>query len=409
MRDRDGIVDSQNLQHSEVPPETFVKQVKDALQHIYDLGYLQRHPLAQELCTETSTEMVGQRLRRALVSAIDALNPGQDIPFRAPEARLHSALTLHYMERMTIQGTARELAVSLRQALRNLRQGEKSVAVVLWGRRSAFPREESNAVQLSSLQEELAHLEVQSYSTDLCLLLERARETVEPQAVQRNVTFQVEVPTEPVILSTNQVVARQVLVSALSHAAGQAQPGALYVVLSAGEEEGRVCLTLRYDAQPNSDGPAVSPTAVELAKQIGWTVRQEDESGSTRTVVLCMTARRPTVLIIDDNAGLVNLLQRYLSDRACRVMAAANGLEGLALAHKIRPDAIVLDIMMPEMDGWEVLQRLRNDPQTTHIPVIICTVVAEPDLAQALKASHFLPKPVRQVEVLDALRQLGVV
>jgi CheY-like chemotaxis protein len=115
------------------------------------------------------------------------------------------------------------------------------------------------------------------------------------------------------------------------------------------------------------------------------------------------------VLIIDDNAGLVNLLQRYLSDRACRVTAAANGLEGLALARKIRPDAIVLDIMMPEMDGWEVLQRLRNDPQTTHIPVIICTVVAEPDLAQALKASHFLPKPVRQVEVLDALRQLGVV
>ena len=122
-----------------------------------------------------------------------------------------------------------------------------------------------------------------------------------------------------------------------------------------------------------------------------------------------MTTRCPTVLIIDDNEGLVNLLERYLTDRACRVITAANGQEGWQLAQTTLPDAIVLDVMMPEIDGWEVLQRLRNDPQTANIPVIVCSVVIEPDLAQALKASLFLPKPVRRVDVLDALRQLGVV
>jgi CheY-like chemotaxis protein len=64
--------------------------------------------------------------------------------------------------------------------------------------------------------------------------------------------------------------------------------------------------------------------------------------------------------------------------------------------------------MMPEMDGWELLQRLRNHPQTADIPVVICSVINNPDLAYSLGASLFLPKPVSRDDVLEALRQLDV-
>ncbi len=64
--------------------------------------------------------------------------------------------------------------------------------------------------------------------------------------------------------------------------------------------------------------------------------------------------------------------------------------------------------MMPEMDGWELLQRLNTHPQTADIPVIICSVINDPDLAYSLGASLFLPKPVSRAGVLEALRQLGV-
>jgi CheY-like chemotaxis protein len=91
------------------------------------------------------------------------------------------------------------------------------------------------------------------------------------------------------------------------------------------------------------------------------------------------------------------------------VVVAVNGEEGLRLAQEVLPDAIVLDVMMPEMQGWEVLQRLHSDPPTASIPVVVCSVINNPELAEALGASLFLPKPVSRLDVLNALRKFGVV
>jgi CheY-like chemotaxis protein len=121
-----------------------------------------------------------------------------------------------------------------------------------------------------------------------------------------------------------------------------------------------------------------------------------------------MTTHGPSVLVIDDNEGLVKLIGRYLTDQACRVTAAADGREGLRLAQEEAPDAIILDVMIPQVHGWEVLQRLRNHPKTASIPVIICSVINDPELAQSLGASLFLPKPVSRSKILAALHQLQV-
>ena len=126
-----------------------------------------------------------------------------------------------------------------------------------------------------------------------------------------------------------------------------------------------------------------------------------------RAIVVGLPAHGPTVLIVDDNAGLVDLLQRYLADQPYRVMTATGGREGLRLAREAAPSVIVLDVMMPEMDGWEILQRLRTYPDTAQTPVIICSAVGEPELAQSLGATAFLQKPVRREDFLTALRHVG--
>lgn len=121
-----------------------------------------------------------------------------------------------------------------------------------------------------------------------------------------------------------------------------------------------------------------------------------------------MGGQGPTVLVIDDNQGLVELLQRYLADQTCSILAATSGAEGVCLAQATVPDAIVLDVMMPQMAGWEVLQRLRNDPRTVHIPVLVCSVINNPELAYSLGAAAFIAKPVGREDILEGLHRIGV-
>ena len=78
----------------------------------------------------------------------------------------------------------------------------------------------------------------------------------------------------------------------------------------------------------------------------------------------------------------------------------------LELAHQLRPYAITLDLMMPDQDGWDVLQMLLNQPETQHIPVIVCSVLRQRDLALSLGASLFLEKPVSEQSLLSAMEAL---
>jgi len=406
-----GVPHTPNVQEPEAPPETFVGQVKDALEHLYNLGYLQHHPLAQRdgaRPAEVAQPMAGQHLRQELAAAIEGLNPGAGIPFLAPHARLYNLVRLRYVERMTVREAGRELGLSLRQAHRDLRRGEEGVATYLWTRRFQPPQHESDAMQLSSFQAEMSRLVVHAQPTDVCVLLQRAQDAVARLAAQREIRFCAHVPPEPVMVTTDPVVAEQVLVNLLSQVVQQSCPGALELELTAGDEQ--ASLSLGCLPEPATiDVPVASLLVAQLVDHLGWTVRQAEGAAGRRVVTLRMAVRGPTVLVVDDNEGLVELLERYLTDQACRVIAATNGQEGLRLAEEASPDAIVLDVMMPGMHGWEFLQRLRNQPQTRDIPVLVCSIINNPELAYSLGASLFLAKPVSRDGVLNALRQLGVV
>jgi CheY-like chemotaxis protein len=398
-----------NAAEAKIPPETWVDQVKDALDHLYDLTHLQRHPITQVLSVGgSSTNVAAQRLRAELVDAIEALNPGKGTAFRAPHSRIYNLLTLHYVDKLTIRDAANELGISPRQADRGLRQGEQSVAEVLWSRRSVLTAPQPDAAETSSLHAEMALLSVRLRPIDLTALIEHCEEAVRPLAVQKRIRLQVETPAEHVTVSTDPLMAEQVLLTVLSRALGQTELADPRLSLEAAN--GQVSVSLRYCVDPGADQTLIVDRVVsELAERLRWTLTERDRLDGAHDVSIQMAACGPMVLVIDDNEGLISLLQRYLTDQTCRVVSATSGEEGLRLAQELRPAAIVLDIMMPVMHGWDVLQRLRANRQTADIPVIICSVINNPDLAQALGASLFLPKPIRQEDILSALDRLGVV
>jgi PAS domain S-box-containing protein len=115
----------------------------------------------------------------------------------------------------------------------------------------------------------------------------------------------------------------------------------------------------------------------------------------------------PTVLVIDDDPTVHDLMQRFLRREGLRMATAASGEEGLRLARELRPAAITLDVMMPGMDGWAMLTALKADPLLADIPVIMLTIVDDKNMGYALGAADYLTKPVdwdRLVAILKKYR-----
>jgi len=115
--------------------------------------------------------------------------------------------------------------------------------------------------------------------------------------------------------------------------------------------------------------------------------------------------RKPIVLVIDDDPAVRELMQRSLGKDGYDVKLAGDGRTGLDLARASRPDVILLDVMMPGMDGWTVLTSLKNDPELQAIPVIMATMVDDQQMGLALGADEYLVKPVDRDRLTAALRR----
>ena len=114
----------------------------------------------------------------------------------------------------------------------------------------------------------------------------------------------------------------------------------------------------------------------------------------------------PRVLVIEDDPAAQELLRVYLEGAGYAVLATASGRHGLAWLAEVRPDAVVLDIRLPDLDGWELLQRAKSDPATRSIPIMVVSVVDDRQLGLALGAVDYVVKPVSRERLLEALGRL---
>lgn len=395
--------------------------VRDVLNHLYDHGYLQRHPLIEYL--QPGAPLAPRErmhvLRTLLLELIEELNPGPNVPFRSGRARAYSVLNLHYVEGITVQETARELAISERQLYRDLRRAEQTLARMIAGRAATAGEAQDGAPARNALlREELDRLQAGTEKADVAVLIDGAVAAVRSLCQQRDVSVEAKDEASTTAIYTDPLVARQLLVSTLSWAVQNSLPGTV-VHLVARSLDGTARFEVWYtpttshaalglrpakqaqDAARIDEVPAV---ARSMAQYLGGYVEAETlPSGRVRCAMVLGGTYQRTVLVVDDNAGMLELFQRYLADQEYRLIGAQNGAEGLRLAEAQQPGVIILDVMMPRQDGWEVLQLLQNRPKTRHIPVIVCSVLDDPELAFSLGAAEFLAKPVTRSRLLGAL------
>jgi DNA-binding response OmpR family regulator len=112
------------------------------------------------------------------------------------------------------------------------------------------------------------------------------------------------------------------------------------------------------------------------------------------------------ILVVDDDAGVRQLIARHLEQEGWKTVQAANAADALRIARESRPVLMTLDIMMPDASGWSVLEKLKAEPDTAQIPVLVVTIVEDQRLVLSLGAADYLAKPYERKELIDRVRRL---
>ncbi|HHW88410.1 MAG TPA: response regulator [Chloroflexi bacterium] len=399
----------------------FQQSVRSALLHLYDNAFLQNHPLTATWAGATPGDRLThvQDLRRALLDSIERLRPQSAA--HGDAARAYAVLTYRCVDGLTIEEIEHKLGLSRRQTYRELNKGVEAVAAQLQdllGTRMHRTAAPSPATPASLSRRELAEAELARLSqavrrevTMLADVVNGVCHLLEARLQRRcMLVTQVGLQDAPPVLA-DRTLLRQALLNLLSYALDVLPEGA-HLTLTATALSGAVTLHVQQTPVPDDtrtapherEGVALTVAHALLAAQSGRLLLEESASRWTAEIVL-PAAQTPTILVIDDNRGLIELFQRYLAGHRVVVVGAESGHAALALLQQLTPQAIVLDVMMPHQDGWEVLQMLRALPALAETPILVCSVLRERDLALSLGASDALVKPVSQPALLDALRQ----
>ena len=406
--------------------ERFADQLQDAFRHLHDVVYLRDHPLHELAAPGDATPKERAfALQQALLDAVDALRPGPDVPPDSLHWRRYRLLDYRYRKALDPRATARELGISRRQFYRDHGQAMEKLVSLLWVRLveepsdppeqppHAPPRaaaEGSEEERLALLRVEAARLaraartaRLQQVLDGILPLLQRLRET-------NRVRLQVELEPELPEIAVEPALLRQMLLSVLGRLCERARDGLLRVEGSA--DNGAVWLMMSLDHEAACEPEDPQETDQWLAALQGMASPSETEvrARSGQQGVCGIDLRLPRanrlVLVVDDNEDVLELFQRHLAPHGYQVATTQSATRALELAEQHQPYAITLDLLMPEVDGWDLLQTLLHRPRTQHIPVIVCSVLRQRELALSLGATAFLIKPVSEQALLDALAAL---
>ncbi|MCA9795932.1 MAG: response regulator, partial [Candidatus Eremiobacteraeota bacterium] len=293
---------------------------------------------------------------------------------------------------------------------------------------------------------EAGRMAISPAEVDCQALAQELRDTLTPQAHEKGMTMEFKVERDPMVIYVDPDRLRQVLINLLTNAIKYSDEGHIQAsfglrgreVVMAVKDQGLGIgpQQLKHIFEPfhqvdashtrEREGAGLGLAIVDkLATLLGGRMEVESELGvgSTFSLVLPDTVllgdeerglealkpkgTGPEVLVIDDQASFLEVMYSELTEAGYRVHLARSGEEGLARLTSLRPSAVLLDIVMPGMGGWEVLKRIRANPQISSTPVVITSVLDDSPVGYDLGIAAWLTKPVDAGRFQAVLKELA--
>lgn len=391
----------------------FEDELRTALGNLYDPAVLRDSPLVSSFGLAARAE-ASNALRHILVEAIASLRPSEDAPPQSTAWRYYHILYGRYTEQLTQLDIGNDLGLSVRQLRRLEKRALQVLADRLWTQYSLGGKEADTAPAppTPGREEELAWSEAAfpSESVSVDALVHSALETAEPMIRSAQLQVDYEANDGMPRLAVQLVPVRQALLNMLTTTLDWMPEGRLAIRAEHQPGERHVLVTIAGYASRSSPPPDTETERLRVARElVEFSEGQLEiilDLGADRAFSLRLklpTANQISVLAIDDNPDTLQLLQRYTAGTRYRLAGESDPARCLAMAEKTLPDIILLDVMLQELDGWELLGRFQAHPQLGDRPVIVCTILPQEELALSLGAAAFLSKPLSQRQLLSAL------
>jgi CheY-like chemotaxis protein len=399
------------------PHETFIEEVGRALTNLYDPARLRKSWLLDVLDIQDN-QTPQFALTQLLRNAIESFRPDPATPPESKAWQVYDILTRRFVVQQKQKQVAAEVGFSIRQMRRREKQAIRVLADYLWHRHGVqerlgqitgtSPTPEGARETTPSQEQELAWLQASfpRAIADIAQIINPALRHVAPLMKQYQVQVQVDLPEDRPPVTAQITLLRQVMLNFFSAAIRSAPSG-------------RVLISARV-SQDGIDAIVTSETQRQVSPQDR--IQIQEELDMTRKLIELMDAQlfiereqplygwislpiveQTAVLVVDDNEDTLRLLQRYLTGTRYLFIGATNAAQALALAEKHAPSIIVLDVMLPGVDGWELLARMREHPRLQDSSIIVSTILPQEQVALTLGAAAFLRKPVSHEDLLAVL------
>ncbi len=402
--------------------DQFMIYLRSALHNLYYPDQLRRSPLNKIFGIDQRFNS-SSLLQRILIDAIEKLKPEQGEPPQSRSWRIYEVLVYRFIRQFDREVVADQLGISGRQ----FRRGQKTALETL---ADALIREYSLETKIPAIQEGEFGEETEPFleikepfpdelswlkdtpnhgPTTLTQVLKAVLNLSKPLAERFSVYINYSQEENIQDLDIPELALRHIFLTILSIAIPRASGKSLNVSVTSSEEFVLVEIVPqgpleRTDEMLDNDQKnlMIVQQLMELFNGI-FTIINDPGYFSIRLTF--PSIEKISVLIIDDNADAILLYQRYAANTRYIVIGERNPNKAVHQAEVHSPKIIFLDLMMPGVDGWEVLNQIRQNPITDAIPIVVVSILPQEPLARAMGVNAFLQKPISQNDFLDLLSQ----